>query len=194
MSDAGREEERAEEIRRLDSMRANDPRPRKARYYKLGEKDHATIIDGLKHFASVYHISLKIGCGYSTLKKYIKEHPDLLKVQDEARQGVSEFIEAQIVRAAANGNFKAMAFYAERKMGWTQNPLIDNGLVVPNITLGLIPEADIPTDGTAEPIKLGVVQKLPEKEDAADTRETEEEIDEAARESEVVDFDPEWED
>lgn len=156
--------------------KANDHRPRKAHYYRLSEKDHPTIIEGLKHFASVYHIAIKIGCGYSTLKQYIKKHPELVEVQNEAKVAVEEFVEAQFLRKIAAGELGAMCFYAERKMGWTNRQQIDTNMPLPNIVMGVIPEADIPI-GVGEPEKIGEVVKLPPRPEPLDERETEEPVD-----------------
>lgn len=133
--------------------KCTDKRPRPATYYHLTAKDHPTIIDGLKHYASVYHIALKIGCGYSTLKKYIHEHPDLLKVQAEARESIDEFVASQIVRKCAAGYFPALAFYAERKMGWTQHQTIENVGALPIINFGLIPESQLPPETDDSEVK-----------------------------------------
>lgn len=124
--------------------KSTDRRKRKAFYYHLGEKDHPTIIDGLRHYASLYHIALKIGCGYSSLKKYIHEHEELLKVQKDAKASIDEFVESQIIRKCASGYFPALAFYAERKMGWTPHQTIENVNNLPMISFGLIQESQIP--------------------------------------------------
>lgn len=134
----------------------NDGTPRmkrKATYYKLGEKDHPVIIDGLKHYASVYHIALKIGCGYNTLKGYIHKHPELAEVQNEARESIDEFVASQIVRKCAAGHFPALAFYAERKMGWTQHQTIENVGALPVINFGLIPESQLPPEKDDSEVK-----------------------------------------
>ena len=126
--------------------RSTDKRKRPAVYYHLSEKDWPVIIEGLRRFASIYHIALKIGCGYSTLKKYIHEHPELVKVQDEARVAIDDFVASQIVRKCASGYFPALAFYAERKMGWTQHQTIENVGALPVINFGLIPESQLPPE------------------------------------------------
>lgn len=126
--------------------RSTDKRKRPAVYYHLSEKDWPVIIEGLRRFASLYHIALKIGCGYSTLKKYIHEHPELVKVQEEARVAIDDFVASQIVRKCASGYFPALAFYAERKMGWTQHQTIENVGALPVINFGLIPESQLPPE------------------------------------------------
>jgi hypothetical protein len=133
--------------------KSTDKHPRKAYYYHLDAKDHPTIIEGLRHYASLYHISLKIGCGYSSLKKYIHEHPELLKVQQEAKESIDEFVESQIVRKCASGYFPALAFYAERRMGWTQHQTFENVNNIPVISFGLIPDSQLPEERGDEEVK-----------------------------------------
>lgn len=128
-------------------------KPRPAHYYKLSEKDHPTIIDGLRHYASLYHIALRIGCGYSTIKAYLAKHPELVAVQREAQESVAEFVESQIVRRCASGYFPALAFYAERKMGWTQHQTIENVGALPIISFGIVPEDKLPPPSTDEEVK-----------------------------------------
>lgn len=141
-----------------DEPSPKDKRKRKAHYYKLSEADHPVIIDGLKHFASLYHIALKIGCGYSTLKRYLKEHPDLVEVQRDAEAAAGEFVASQIMRKVASGYFPAMAFYAERKMGWTQHQTYENIGALPVIQFGIIAENDLPP-----PVDATEIQELERK-------------------------------
>jgi hypothetical protein len=133
--------------------KCTDKRPRPATYYHLTAKDHPTIIKGLKNYASVYHIALKIGCGYSTLKKYIHQHRELLKVQEDARESINEFVESQIIRKCASGYFPALAFYAERRMGWTQHQTIENVGALPVINFGVIPENQLPPETDDSEVK-----------------------------------------
>lgn len=137
----------------LGEHRSTEKRHRPAVYYKLGEKDHPTIIDGLRHYASIYHIALKIGCGYSTLKAYIHKHPELLAVQQEARESMSEFVESLIVRKCASGYFPALAFYAERQMGWTPHQTIENVGALPVINFGIIAESKLPPPSDDSEVK-----------------------------------------
>lgn len=134
--------------------KCTDKRPRKATYYHITQKDHPTIIEGLKHYASVYHIALKIGCGYTTLKLYIHKHPELLKVQQEAKESIDEFVESQIVRKCASGYFPALAFYAERRMGWTQHQTIENIGALPVINFGIIADKDLPPEQDDSEVRM----------------------------------------
>lgn len=149
-------------------------RNRPAHYYKLSEKDHPTIIEGLKKFASLYHIALKIGCGYTTLKLYMAKHPELRAVQEDAKSAIGDFVESQFLRKIASGNLGAMCFYAERRMGWTNRQTIDTNAPIPTIVLGTIDESQIPA-GLGEPVQLGERTVLQEKPDPTEEcRETEE--------------------
>ena len=71
---ASQKEPKKAKTRYEGELTANSKRNRPASYYKLSEKDHATIKAGLIHFVSVYQIAAKIGCGYTTLKQYIAKH------------------------------------------------------------------------------------------------------------------------
>ena len=135
-------------------LTATSPRKRKAHYYKLSEADHETIIEGLRHFVSVYQIAAKIGCGYSTLKAYIAAHPELLEVQKDANAGMVEFTQGKLMQKIAAGSLGAMCFFLERKAGWTQHQKIENIGDLPQINIGIIPEGELPDDGLGEPMKL----------------------------------------
>ena len=134
------------------TLTASSKRNRPAVYYKLSEKDHPTIIQGLTHFVSVYQIAAKIGCGYTTLKLYIQKHPELLAVQEDSQKGELEFVKGQFMQKIAEGSLGAMCFYLERKGGWTNKQKIESDVPLPNIVLGVIPDEELPTEG--EPLKL----------------------------------------
>ena len=131
-------------------LTSKSKRNRPATYYKLSEKDWPTIKMGLMHFVSVYQIAAKIGCGYTTLKLYIKEHPELLAVQEDAQAGELEFVKGKLLKKISEGSLGAMCFYLERKGGWTNKQTVEADVPLPNIVLGVIPESELPTEG--EPI------------------------------------------
>lgn len=135
-------------------LTADSPRKRKAHYYKLTKADHETIIEGLRHFVSVYQIAAKIGCGYTTLKLYIHNHPELLEVQKDANAGMIEFTQGKLMQKIAGGSLGAMCFFLERKAGWTQHQKIENIGDLPQINIGIIPEGELPDDGLGEPVKI----------------------------------------
>ena len=131
-------------------LTSKSKRNRPATYYKLSKKDWPTIKMGLMHFVSVYQIAAKIGCGYTTLKLYIKEHPELLAVQEDAQAGELEFVKGKLLKKISEGSLGAMCFYLERKGGWTNKQTVEADVPLPNIVLGMIPESELPTEG--EPI------------------------------------------
>ena len=133
-------------------LTSKSKRNRPATYYKLSEKDWPTIKMGLMHFVSVYQIAAKIGCGYTTLKLYIKEHPELLAVQEDAQAGELEFVKGKLLKKISEGSLGAMCFYLERKGGWTNKQTVEADVPLPNIVLGVIPDEELPTEG--EPLKL----------------------------------------
>lgn len=135
-------------------LTSKSKRNRPATYYKLSEKDWPTIKMGLMHFVSVYQIAAKIGCGYTTLKLYIKEHPELLAVQEDAQAGELEFVKGKLLKKISEGSLGAMCFYLERKGGWTQHQKIENIGDLPQINIGIIPEGELPDDGLGEPMKV----------------------------------------
>lgn len=171
-------------------LTANSKRNRPAIYYKLSEKDHEIIIKGLTQFVSVYQIAAKIGCGYSTLKKYILEHPELKEVQDDSQRGELEFVKGKFMQKIASGSLGAMCFYLERKGGWTNKQQVDiMNQPLPNITLGVIPESELPQDGVGEPESISSVQQIALKDDSGtlvreDEKERRREIEEAEAEQE----------
>ena len=145
-------------------LTANSKRNRPAFYYKLSEKDHPVIIQGLSHFVSVYQIAAKIGCGYTTLKLYINKHPELLAVQEDSQKGELEFVKGKFMQKISEGSLGAICFYLERRAGWTNHQTIDTNMPMPNIVLGMIPESELPDDGQGEPEKLETVQKMAQKD------------------------------
>lgn len=134
---------------------AHTKRNRPAQYYRLSEKDHETIKMGLSRFVSVYQIAAKIGCGYSTLKKYIKENPELLEVQEDAQKGELEYVKGKLLSKISAGSLGAMCFYLERKGGWTNKQSVDIDQPIPNIVLGVIPDSELPSEG--EPITVSQI-------------------------------------
>lgn len=167
-------------------LTANSKRNRPAFYYKLSEKDHPVIIQGLSHFVSVYQIAAKIGCGYTTLKLYINKHPELLAVQEDSQKGELEFVKGKFMQKIAAGSLGAMCFYLERKGGWTNRQQVDTNAPLPNIVLGVIPEDQLPTDGIGEPEKLAPVAKLAKREDDMTIERTEAETEAETIKPEVV--------
>lgn len=174
------------EGRYVGPVTSRSKRNRPVTYYKLSEADHPTIIEGLRKFASLYHIAMKIGCGYTTLKVYLSKHPELLAIQKESKEAINEFVESQFLRKIASGHLGAMCFYAERKMGWTNRQQIDTNMPLPNIVMGVIPESDIP-DGIGEPVQLTGNTAITKRPDPTEEcRETQEPED---AESEFLDDD-----
>lgn len=145
-------EQKTAKTRYEGELTADSKRNRPSHYYKLSQRDHATIKAGLIHFVSVYQIAAKIGCGYSTLKKYIAEHEELRNCQEDAQQGELEFVKGKLLRKIADGSLGAMCFYLERKGGWTNKQQIQTDGPLPNIVMGIIPDSELPTEG--EPVKL----------------------------------------
>ena len=171
-------------------LTSKSKRNRPATYYKLSKKDWPTIKMGLMHFVSVYQIAAKIGCGYTTLKLYIKEHPELLAVQEDAQAGELEFVKGKLLKKISEGSLGAMCFYLERKGGWTNKQTVEADVPLPNIVLGMIPESELPTEG--EPItpaqivqhensEASEVEKVAEEE-RAEQRAVAEEEDRADKE------------
>ena len=123
---------------------ARAPRPRKATYYHLSEKDHAVIKDGLRKFAPVYTIALKIGCGYSTLCQYIKAHPDLLEAQKEANDNVVNFAFGKLMQKVSKGNVMSIMFTLERldPKRFGKRQVVENVGDLPTINIGTFKAED----------------------------------------------------
>lgn len=171
-AEAAKPKQGAAKTRYEGTLTASSKRNRPAVYYKLSEKDHPTIIQGLTHFVSVYQIAAKIGCGYTTLKLYIQNHPELLAVQEDSQKGELEFVKGKFMQKIAAGSLGAMCFYLERKGGWTNRQQVDTNAPLPNIVLGVIPESELPSDGVGEPVSISPVQTLAQK-DTSNTLERE---------------------
>ena len=181
-------EQKTAKTRYEGELTAGSKRNRPSHYYKLTERDHETIKAGLTQFVSVYQIAAKIGCGYSTLKKYIAEHEELRECQEDAQKGELEFVKGKLLRKIASGSLGAMCFYLERKGGWTNKQQIQTDAPLPNIIMGVIPESELPTEG--EPLKLGqIVDHEGEREDEAETAKAEErkELEAVARDEDARD-------
>jgi len=118
--------------------------PRKATYYKLSEKDHAVIKDGLSKFAPVYMIALKLGCGYRTLCDYIKKNPDLAETQKDANDNVVSFAFGKLMQKVSKGNVPSILFTLERldPKRFGNRQVIENVGELPSVTIGVFDEAD----------------------------------------------------
>lgn len=154
---------------------ARAPRPRKPTYYHLSEKDHAVIKDGLRKFAPVYTIALKIGCGYSTLCQYIKAHPDLLDAQKEANDNVVNFTFGKLMQKVSKGNVMSIMFLLERldPKRFGKRQVVENVGDLPTINIGTFKTEDEvkPIDpaevgNTAGDILDGAIKLAEEKEAA----------------------------
>lgn len=119
---------------------AHMKRPRKATRYFLGEKDHPTIVDGLKKFVPVYMIAMKIGCGYRNLRDYIHKHPELLEVQEDANENMVAFSLGKLMQNVAAGKEHSIMFALERldPKRFGQHQIVENVGDLPQIKIGLI--------------------------------------------------------
>lgn len=134
---------RAKELAALkgeEFVDASTKRVRKSKYYKLTEADHPTIVDGIRHYLPLYRIALKIGCGYSTLKKYVASVPELHDELLAAQEAMGEIAKCQLMTLIEGGHFQATAFYLERKEGWTQRNTIEHIGEIPQVSMGEVPE------------------------------------------------------
>lgn len=175
----------------LNKPRSKYSKPRGAVYYHLSEKDHAIIKKGLSMFVSVYQIALKIGCGYTTLKLYIKKHPELLEVQKAAYENMTDFTVGKLMQKIGSGNLGAMCFYLERKAGWTNRQQVENIGNIPVINMGIIPDSELPQDGLGEPEQLSEVPKAEKPPEAQPEDYKEKEPEEEDNDDEVEDDDDE---
>lgn len=150
-------------------------RKRKATYYHLSEKDHAVIKDGLRKFAPVYTIALKIGCGYTTLCEYIKKHPDLVEAQKEANDNVVNFAFGKLMQKVSKGNVMSIMFTLERldPKRFGKRQVVENVGDLPTINIGTfkaedeVKPIDPSTVGeTAGDILDGAIKLAEEKEAA----------------------------
>ena len=144
--------EKPKKTRYEGKLSASSKRNRPCTYYKLTEADWPKLKKGLADFEAVYSIAAKIGCGYTTLKRYIAEHPELKEVQEERDSATVEVATSQLMKLIRGGSLGAICFMLERKGGWTNKQKIESDVPLPNIVLGVIPDEELPTEG--EPLKL----------------------------------------
>lgn len=146
---------------------AHTKRERMPYNYKLSEKDHPLIIQRLREFVSLYKIALEIGCGYCTLQAYIKKHPELIETRKEASDCELDFVKGKLMEKINEGNLGAIMFYLERKGGWHAKQELDiQGLPMPNIVMGVIPEGELPDNQLGAPVQVAQIENLPPKDDS----------------------------
>lgn len=120
-------------------LSAHMKRQRKAVLYHLGEKDHKTIVEGLKSFVPVYMIAMKIGCGYRTLREYIHKHPELLEAQQDANENMVSFALGKLMQNVDAGKEASIFFALERldPKRFGQHQIVENVGDLPQIKIGL---------------------------------------------------------
>ena len=123
---------------------------RKPFNYKLSEKDHPTIIEGLSKFVPVYVLAKKIGCSYHTLLEYIKKHKELAQTQKDAEDNMVAFAKGKLMQKVGAGHAASIMFLLERldREHFGRNIQIENVGDLPAINIGVFSE-----DSFVEPIK-----------------------------------------
>lgn len=166
---------RAKELAALkgeEFVNASTKRVRKSKYYKLTEDDHPVIIDGIRHYLPLYRIALKIGCGYSTLKKYVASVPELHDELLAAQEAMGEIARCQLMTLIEGGHFQATAFYLERKEGWTQKNTIEHIGEIPQVSMGEVPDEvmSMLKNGLGQPVNTEEAEKEDAPPPAEDTK------------------------
>lgn len=123
---------------------------RKPFNYKLSEKDHDTIVEGLSKFVPVYVLAKKIGCGYHPLLDYIKKHPELAQCQKDADDNMVAFAKGKLMQKVGAGHAASIMFLLERldREHFGRNLQIENVGELPAINIGVFSE-----DSFVEPIQ-----------------------------------------
>ena len=123
---------------------------RKPFNYKLSEKDHPVIKEGLSKFVPVYVLCKKIGCGYHTLLDYIKAHKELAQCQQDAEDNMVAFAKGKLMQKVSAGHAASIMFLLERldREHFGRNIQIENVGDLPAINIGVFSE-----DSFVEPVK-----------------------------------------
>lgn len=123
---------------------------RKPFNYKLSEKDHPVIMEGLSKFVPVYVLCKKIGCGYHTLLDYIKKHKELAQAQQDAEDNMVAFAKGKLMQKVGAGHAASIMFLLERldREHFGRNLQIENVGELPAINIGVFAESDF-----VEPVK-----------------------------------------
>lgn len=53
----------------------------------------------------------KAGVGYRTIVRYANEYPSVREAVEEAKEGMTDFVESQLFKAIKEGNIAAIIFY-----------------------------------------------------------------------------------
>lgn len=56
-----------------------------------------------------------LGCSEKTVRNYVKRHPELLEVIDDASEEMLDFAEARLMKMIDEGNLTAIIFYLKSK-------------------------------------------------------------------------------
>jgi hypothetical protein len=123
---------------------------RKPFNYKLSEKDHPVIIEGLSKFVPVYVLAKKIGCSYHTLLEYIKKHKELAQTQKDAEDNMVAFAKGKLMQKVGAGHAASIMFLLERldREHFGRNIQIENVGDLPAINIGVFSEGSF-----VDPIK-----------------------------------------
>ena len=116
---------------------------RKPFNYKLSEKDHPVIMEGLSKFVPVYVLCKKIGCGYHTLLDYIKKHKELAQCQQDAEDNMVAFAKGKLMQKVGAGHAASIMFLLERldREHFGRNLQIENVGELPAINIGVFSES-----------------------------------------------------
>lgn len=132
-----------------DETETKQPRKRRSpTNYKLGEKDHKTILDGLRRFVPIYVLAAKIGCDYTTLRKYIKAHDELNQCRKDAEDNMVAVAKGQLMKRVLKGHPNSIMFLLERldRQHFGRFAQIENIGDLPAINIGVFQDTPAPVD------------------------------------------------
>lgn len=175
-------------------------------YYKLSERDHKVIAEGLYKFVPVYVLAKKIGCNYHTLLNYIKRHPELDQIGKDAEANMVAFAKGKLMQKVGAGHAASIMFLLERldREHFGRYATIESIGDLPAINIGVFEEKDFiePTDpatvgATAEEIlakgaemAASVAKREEEELEAAEAETSDEAEAERAEAIERGEFEP----
>ena len=105
------------------------------------------IIDGIQHFLPLYMIARKVNCSRHFLSRKIAEVPEIAQMVVDARQGIVDIAETQLLKYAQQGSVAATIHILDHlgvDRGWGQQGDPNKGQTEDvQITFGEISKADL---------------------------------------------------
>lgn len=112
---------------------------RAKKYHKITAEEIKAIAVMIREFVPLYNIAVKIGCGYSTILKLVKEHPLLSLCKREADEAQNDIVKTNLFHLTAT-EVNAAKFWLSARCGWKEATQQELTMNIPQVQMGDIPK------------------------------------------------------